>query len=248
MEGMACGRTRVLEDGERGQVQAAAMGEKWPRGCNTKPLPRNPSGLQVWGAPRLLFVLLWGWCSAPLGDARALGPSWAQLGSRRWPRAMTRIHLPAQLRPQGQEQPHREPGAPCDVHLGVLIRFGMGMEALWLGQHPHRRCPRTGPAPSCTHAPAALVLIGAVPASPRCSGHRSWHSNTQLPARSPRGGSRLSRGLSTSLCPSEPWVGPLLGTTPRELAVDEQPASAPLKFGACEPRQQGCDRGGSALL
>lgn len=31
----------------------------------------------------------------------------------------------------------------------------------------HRRCPRTGPAPSCTHALAALVLIGAVPASPR---------------------------------------------------------------------------------
>lgn len=64
----------------------------------------------------------------------------------------------------------------------------------------------------------------------------------------PRGGSRLSQVLSTSLCPSGPWVDPLLGTTPRELAVDEQPASAPLKFGAREPRQQGCDRGGSALL
>lgn len=124
-----------------------AMGEKWPRGCNTKPLPRNPSGLQVWGPPQLLFVLLWGWCSAPLGDARALGPSWAQLGSRRWPRAMTCVHPPAQLRPRGQQQPHREPGAPCDVRLGVLIRFGMGMEALWLGRHPPNQAG-TGGAPA----------------------------------------------------------------------------------------------------
>lgn len=163
-------------------------------------------GLRVWGPPRLLFVLLWGWCSAPLGDALAPGPSWAQLGSRRWPRAVMGVHLPAQLRPRGWQQPHREPGAPCDVHLGVLIRFGMGMEALWLGRHPPNQAGTGGaPSPVLHSRTGRSCTDWGCPCLPQaCSGQRSWHSKTQLPARSPRGGSRLSWGLSTSLCPSEP--------------------------------------------
>lgn len=96
--------------------EARCRHQPWVRsgpGAGAKSLPRNPSGLWVWGAPRLLFVLLWDCFSAPLGDALALGKPpappgraepRAQLGSRRWPRGRD-------ARPSARTAPASGPGA-----------------------------------------------------------------------------------------------------------------------------------------